>query len=65
MENDYAFSNEYFQQAGALLLIANNADRFANALESGMLETSANAIRLFYTEISTNNNKTVTKWAGF
>ncbi|MFU8860745.1 MAG: LamG-like jellyroll fold domain-containing protein [Cyclonatronaceae bacterium] len=47
--NDYAFSMNTFQQAGALLPLLRYDDRFANALGKWMLN-AANASRLYYTE---------------
>jgi hypothetical protein len=47
--NDYAFSMNTFQQAGALLPLLRYDERFADALGKWMLN-AANASRLFYTE---------------
>lgn len=60
--NDYAFSMNTFQQAGALLPLLRYDDRFANALGKWMLN-AANASRLFYTEYLPNNKQDSDEWA--
>lgn len=60
--NDYAFSMNTFQQAGALLPLLRYDDRFANALGKWMLNV-ANASRLFYTEYLPAGNQDSDEWA--
>tara|TARA_R110000868_G_scaffold396971_4_gene669473 strand:- start:231 stop:3452 length:3222 start_codon:yes stop_codon:yes gene_type:complete len=60
--NDYAFSMNTFQQAGALLPLLRYDDRFANALGKWMLN-AANASRLFYTEFLPDNKQDSDEWA--
>ncbi len=60
--NDYAFSMNTFQQAGALLPLLRYDDRFADALGKWMLN-AANASRLFYTEYLPANKQDSDEWA--
>ncbi len=60
--NDYAFSMNTFQQAGALLPLFRYDDRFANALGKWMLNAS-NASRLFYTAYLPDNKQDSDEWA--
>lgn len=60
--NDYPFSMNTFQQAGALLPLLRYDDRFANALGKWMLN-AANASRLFYTEYLPASNQDSEEWA--
>lgn len=60
--NDYAFSMNTFQLAGALLPLLRYDDRFANALGKWMLN-AANASRLFYTEYLPANKQDSDEWA--
>ena len=60
--NDYAFSMNTFEQAGALLPLLRYDDRFANALGKWMLNAS-NASRLFYTEYLPDNKQDSDEWA--
>lgn len=60
--NDYAFSMNTFQQAGALLPLLRYDDRFANALGKWMLNAS-NASRLFYTAYLPPNKQDSDEWA--
>jgi|AntRauTorckE6833_2_1112554.scaffolds.fasta_scaffold04420_2 hypothetical protein len=60
--NDYAFSMNTFQQAGALLPLLRYDDRFANALGKWMLNAS-NASRLFYVDYLPTSKQDSDKWA--
>jgi hypothetical protein len=60
--NDYAFSMNTFQLAGALLPLLRYDDRFANALGKWMLN-AANASRLFYTDYLPLNKQDSDEWA--
>ncbi|MCF8395578.1 MAG: PKD domain-containing protein, partial [Melioribacteraceae bacterium] len=60
--NDYAFSMNTFEQAGALLPLLRYDDRFANALGKWTLN-AANAARYFYTEYLPANKQDSEEWA--